>query len=737
MDKVVGSPVKRTDGPLKVAGRAKYAAEFSPDGVVHAVIVEATIAHGRVDSVDLSQAEKSPGVIEIISRRNVPKLRYPKLGSYDSPFAENITSLWDSTIHYAGQAVAVVVAETLEEARHSASLVKVKYSQQSHALALSEADPSAIFPKQSKGEKIQYKRGDAEAALAEPGLIKVEQTYTMPVETHNPMEPAATVAQWNGDELTVHESTRWVDGTQSTLAEVFAISRDNVHVISPFVGGAFGSKAFRWSNTILAALAARMTKRPVKLVLTRAQMFTWMGHRPQTAQHMLLAAGPDGRLTAIRHVTHQATSTTHEFVVASGVVSQIVYECPNVQTPHKLLPLNIATPTYMRAPAEAPGSFALECAMDELAVALQMDPVDLRLLNYAYIDPAKGKIWSGKHLMDCYVIGQEKFGWKKRLPQPGSMKDGSLLVGWGMSTASYPGHRRTAAASVRLLADGTALVQSATHEIGNGAYTVFTQTASDALNLPMEKVRFELGDSDFPTAPSAGGSVSTASVTEAILKAAAAVQLKMASLATTDSRSPLRGLRKDDVRCGNGRVFLAGNVAQFVTYKELLDSAGEPWMESEVTAEEDEKGQGVTIQSFGAHFCEVKIDPWLPEVRVTRFVSVLDVGRVINPQTSRSQVLGGVTMGIGMALHEQTIYDPVTGRPVNDSLADYLLPVSADVGNIEVFFTNMPDPSIGTLGCRGVGEVPMTGAAAAVVNAVYHATGRRIRDLPITPDKLL
>jgi xanthine dehydrogenase YagR molybdenum-binding subunit len=738
MDKVVGSSVKRIDGPKKVTGQALYAAEFRPDHLAHAVIVEATIAHGKIDSLDLSHAEKSPGVITVISRRNVPSLRYPKLGSYDSPAAENITSLWDSTIHYAGQAVAVVVAETSEQAHYAASLIKVTYVQQPHTLAMSEAEPAAILPKQSKGEKVQYKRGDFQAGLSEPGLIKIDQTYSMPVETHNPMEMAATVAQWNGDVLTVHDSTRWIDGTESTLAEVFGVSRDDVHVICPFVGGAFGSKAFRWSHTILAVLAARMTKRPVKLVLTRPQMFTWMGHRPQTTQHLILASGPDGRLTGIHHATRQATSTTSEFVVTSGGISKILYECRNVETPHKLLPLNIATPTYMRAPAETPGSFALECAMDELAVALKMEPVELRLRNYAYIDPAQGRIWSGKHLMECYVIGQEKFGWKKRLSQPRSMKDGDLLVGWGMATATYPGHRRTAAASVRLLADGTALVQSATHEIGNGAYTIFTQTAADALELPMEKVRFELGDSDFPNAPAAGGSVSTASVSEAIIKAAGAVHLKMASLATSDSKSPLKGLRTSDVRCGNGRVFLPGNLAQSVTYEELLNSAGQPWMEAESTAEEEEeKGKTVTIQSFGAHFCEVKIDPQLPEVRVTRFVSVLDAGRIINPQTSRSQVLGGVIMGIGMALHEQTIYDPATGRPVNSNLADYLLPVNADIGDIEVYFTNMPDKAINTLGCRGVGEVPMVGAAAAVVNAVYHATGRRVRDLPITPDKLL
>lgn len=734
----MGSSVRRLDGPLKVTGQARYAAEFRPDHLAHAVIVQSTIAHGRVDAIDLAEAAKSPGVIEIIWRRNAPKLRYPKLGAYDSPSAENITSLWDSAIHYAGQAVAVVVAETFEQAQHAASLVKVSYHQEPHNIAMAEAEPAAILPKQSNGEKLQYKRGDFSAALTESGLIKIEQAYSIPVETHNPLEPGATVAQWDGDELTLHDSTRWVDGTQSTLSEVFGISRDNVHVVCPFVGGAFGSKAFRWSHTILAALAARMTRRPVKLVLTRAQMFTWLGHRPQTTQHLTLAAGPDGRLTGVRHETRQATSTTNEFTVPSGVVSKMLYECRNVQTPHKLLPLNIATPTYMRAPAEAPGSFALECAMDELAARLKMDPVELRLLNYAYIDPEAGKIWSGKHLRDCYVIGREKFGWQARSPKPGSMKDGSLLVGWGMATATYPGHRKTAAASIRLLSDGTALVQAATHEIGNGAYTVFTQTAADALDLPMERVKFELGDSDFPTAPPAGGSVSTASVSEAIIKAVGAVQLKMARLATTDSKSPLSGLRTADVRCGEGRIFLPGNLTQSVTYKEILDSAGEPWMEAEATAEEqDDTTKTVTIQSFGAHFCEVKIDPSLPEVRVTRFVSVLDVGRVLNPQTSRSQALGGVTMGIGMALHEQTIYDPVTGRPVNDNLADYAIPVNADIGGIEVFFTNLPDQSINTLGCRGVGEVPIVGAAAAVANAVYHATGRRVRDLPITPDKLL
>jgi xanthine dehydrogenase YagR molybdenum-binding subunit len=467
-------------------------------------------------------------------------------------------------------------------------------------------------------------------------------------------------------------------------------------------------------------------------------MFTWQGHRPPLVQNISLASGPDGRLVMLKHETTAATSPTSHFVAPTGVVSKITYSCPNVHASHKLLPVNRATPTWMRAPAEAPGSFALESAMDELAWALRMDPVELRLQNYAVIDPATGKLFSGKNLRVCYELGVQKFRWHERPAAPRSLTDGKTLVGWGMATASYPGHRRDCSARVRVCADGTATVQSAVHDIGTGAYTVFTQAAADALGLPVGAVKFQLGDSAFPNGPPAGGSVTTASTTEAIARAVGAAQAKLVKLTERIPNSPLHGVPRKSIAAIDGRIVDATHPARGLSYAEILTATGKPWIEAEGTAEEhDPKTKGFTIQSFGAHFCEVRIDPLLAEVKVSQFVSVFDVGRIINPKMARSQAYGGIVMGIGMALMEETVYDPRSGRPVTDSLADYHIPVNADIGTIDVTFVDEPDRHINLLGCRGVGEVPITGAAAAVANAVFHATGRRVRDLPITPDKLL
>ncbi|HEY3203688.1 MAG TPA: xanthine dehydrogenase family protein molybdopterin-binding subunit, partial [Thermoanaerobaculia bacterium] len=707
------------DGRLKVTGGAKYAAEFSPAGLAHAVLVQSTIARGRIIAIELAEARRSPGVIAILTHENAAKLREPKPDFFKGGVpGEMRLPLSDATIHHAGQHIAVVIADSLEQARRAASLVKVRYREEKPVLEVEEAESTATYPKEFFGEELQHHRGNVDAALAAPGVVKIEQTYKTPVETNNPMEPSATVAEWNGERLTVHNATQWVMGARAILAEAFGIPRENVRVICPFVGGGFGCKGFQWPHEMLAAMAARATGRPVKLVLTRAQMFTSVGHRPPTVQTVALAADKEGRLTAIRHETVQPTSLTTEHVEACGMASsKFLYACPNVSTPHKLLRVNVGAPTPMRAPGECPGTFALESAMDELADALGMDPIELRLRNHADIHPAKGKPWSSKYLKECYAVGAEKFGWKRRSREPRSMREGDLLVGWGMATATYPGYRFSSSAKVRISSDGNARVTAATHDLGTGAYTVFTQVAADALGLPVERVTFELGDTNFPAAPVAGGSNSTASVSEAILEAAAAAKSKLAALASSDPKS--LSLTPERI-------------------SELLSRAGLPSVEAEASVSlDEEKSKAFAFQSFGAQFCEVKIDPLLPRVRVTRFVSVIDNGRVLNPRTSRSQVMGGVTMGIGMALMEHTAYDPRTGRPVTDNFADYAIPVNADVGSIEVELIDRPDPQINTLGCRGIGEIGITGVAAAIANAVYHATGRRVRELPITPDKLL
>jgi xanthine dehydrogenase YagR molybdenum-binding subunit len=738
--KAVGTALDRVDGRLKVTGAAKYSADYATKDVAHAALVASTLAKGKIKEIDTAAALKAPGVLGVITHKNVPKLRPAKEDFFNGGKpGEDRLPLADDVIHYAGQYVAVVVADTPEHARYAVDLVKVSYAEDKPLIERDAARGTATEPEKSFGEELQYKRGDADKALADGAAVKVEYTYTTPVETHNPMELSATLAVWDDDRLTVYDATQWVKGTQAILAEVFALPRAKVHVVCPYVGGGFGCKGFTWPHTILAAVAAKVVHRPVKLVLTRAQMFVGTGHRPATEQQIALAATKDGKLTAIRHVTTQETSPVGEHIEACGTAtSRLMYACLNVSAPHKLLHVNIGTPTPMRAPGENPGTFALESALDELAYALKIDPVELRVLNHTAVNPATDKPWSSNHLKDCYRLGAEKFGWKDRKAEPRSMRDGSLLVGWGMATATYPGYRFPASAKARITADGKGVVLSATHELGTGAYTIFTQAAADALSLPVEKVSFELGDSGLPPAPVAGGSNSTASVSHAIVEAGAAALTKLIALAVADEKSPLHGLKPAAVSAEDGRLFATEDSKRGESYTDVLRRAGKELVEGEsATRLSDEKQKKFAFQSFGAQFCEVKVDEPLGRVRVTRWLGAFDNGRVLNPKTCRSQVLGGIVMGLGMALTEHTVYDLRTGRPVTDNLADYAVAVNADVPAIDVLFMDKPDPEINALGCRGIGEMAVTGVAAAVANAVYHATGKRIRDLPITPDKLL
>jgi xanthine dehydrogenase YagR molybdenum-binding subunit len=742
--KSVGTAIDRVDGRLKVTGAAKYATDFTAKDTAHAVLVSSTIAKGKIKKIDTDAALKAPGVLAVITHQNVSK-KVAKLKTIREDFlkggkpGEDRLPLADDVIYYAGQYVAVVVADSVEHAHYAADLVKVTYAEEKPLIERDEARGTATKPEKSFGEELQYHRGDADKALADPAAVKVEQTYTTPIETNNPMELSGTLAVWDDDHLTVYDATQWVKGTQATLAEVFNLPRANVHVICPYVGGGFGCKGFLWPHTILAAVAAKVVGRPVKLPVTRAQMFVGTGHRPSTEQKLALAATKDGKLTAIRHITTQETSPVAEYIEACGAnTSRLMYACPNVLAPHLLLHVNIATPTPMRAPGENPGTFALESALDELAYALKMDPVELRLRNYTAVNPSNDKPWSSNHLKDCYRIGAEMFGWKDRKPEPRSMRDGKLLVGWGMATATYPGHRFPASAMAHINADGRGGAVCATQDLGTGAYTVFAQTTADALGLPVEKVTFELGDSALPTGPVSGGSNSTASVSQAVVEAGAAALAKLIALALDHEKSPLHGLRAKEVSASDGRLFATDDPKRGETYTEVLRRAGKDSVEAEsATKLSEEQQKKFAFQSFGVQFCEVKVDEPLGRVRVTRWAGAFDPGRVMNPKTCRSQVLGGVVLGIGMALTEHTVYDPRTGRPVTDNLADYAVAVNADVPEIKVHFIDKPDPEINALGCRGIGEIAITGVAPGIANAIYHATGKRIRDLPITPDKLL
>jgi xanthine dehydrogenase YagR molybdenum-binding subunit len=739
-EKAIGSAIDRVDGRLKVTGTARYAADAQVAGVTYGFIVPSLIARGRVKTIDVAAARKAPGVVAVVTHENMPPLKQPGSDFMRGGILnEDRLPLSDDRIHYAGQYLAVVVADTPERARHAASLVKVVYADEEQPLAnLEDARQFEDAQRDAFGQPVQYRRGDVEKALTAAGVVSIDETYTTPIETHNPMETCATVAEWTGDRLTVHDSTQWVKGTQAILAECFGLPRENVRVLCPYLGGGFGCKGFINPHTVLTAAVAKVAGRPVKLPLTRAQMFAGAGHRPATEQKLTVAATKDGTLAALRHVTTQSTSLVGDWMETCGnATSQVMYACPNVQVVHRLARLNVGSPTFMRGPGETPGTFALESALDELACALGMDPVELRVRNHTTVNPSSGKPWSSNYLKDCYARGAEKFGWHHRIPGPRSMRDGNLLVGWGMATATYPGLRMPASARVRLTTDGRVVVSTAGHELGTGAYTIYTQAAADALGLPVSQVVFELGDSNLPHAPVAGGSNSTASITEAIVMAAADAKAKLARVAVANSASPLSGLAEDQVALRDGRLVAVGE-PRGEPITTILERAGMTALEGEASAQlSPEKFQNFAFQSFGAQFCEVKVDEWLGRVRVTRWVGAYDPGRVLNPKTARSQVLGGVVMGIGAALMEHTVYDRRTARPVTDNLADYAVPVHADSPQIEAIFIDRPDPHINTLGCRGLGELSITGVAAAIANAIHHATGKRVRDLPITPDKLL
>ncbi|HYW54936.1 MAG TPA: xanthine dehydrogenase family protein molybdopterin-binding subunit [Dongiaceae bacterium] len=567
---------------------------------------------------------------------------------------------------------------------------------------------------QAQSRDVDKHKGDAAGALA-AAAVKVDNVYVVPVEHHNPMEPHATVAAWDGDKLTVYEATQGIINARRKLATTFGLQPSDVRVVSKFIGGGFGGKGSVWSHAVLAAMAAKLVNRPVKIVLSRPQMFSSVGFRPRTVQRVALGAERDGKLTALVHETTAQTSVFDEFVAQTGALSTVLYATPNLTITHRLRRLNYATPTFMRAPGESCGSFALESAMDELAYAAGVDPIELRLRNDSNVD-ADGKPFSSRSLAQCMRAGAERIGWNRRNPQPRSMRDGGLLVGIGMAAATYPTHRSPASALVQLHADGSVVVRSAGVDIGTGAYTVFSQVAADALGVPVERVRMELGDSDFPNAPNAGGSTLTASAGSAI------------KLAALDARAKLVALAENDASA------LAAGAAAMTA---LMRAHGVDVIEGRADAKPGDETKQYAMHAFGAQFAEVRVDPDLGTVRVVRFVNAFGSGRILNEKTAKSQYIGGAVWGIGMALLEQTRYDERSGRIMNANLGEYLLPTNADVPAVEAIIVPEDDPHVNEIGVKGIGEIGIVGAAAAVANAVYHATGKRVRDLPITPEKLL
>ncbi len=704
----IGAPMDRVDGRLKVTGAAKYSAEMPADRMAYAVIVQSTVANGTITRLDTAAARSVPGVIEILTHENAPKLPPQKAGP---PASRILALLQDNVVRYNGQPIALVVADTFEHATDAAHRVTATYASTKPVTVMKSVAGTAYPPAGGFGRKPDSKKGDVDAGLRQ-AAVKVEHTYTTPIENHNPMEPHATIAVPDGDKLTVYDATQYVVGDRDTIAKTLGLPPENVRLICYFTGGGFGCKGTVWSHVPLAAMAARALQRPVKLVLTRRQMYGPVGARPQTEQQIALGALKDGTLTAVRHDVLSHTSRFEDFSEPSAMVTRMLYESPNIETKHRLVKLDLGTPTYQRAPGEATGTFALESAMDELAVALHMDPLALRLKNYAEKDPDSGHPFSSKSLRECYRIASERFGWSKRNMTPGAMREGNALIGHGMATATYPTNRSKASAIATATLDANnmvhVLVQSASQDIGTGTYTVMTQIAADALGLPTSDVRFELGDSRMPPSPVSGGSMTAASTGSAV------------HAACTELRSRAMALRQPNETLVNTLSRQPGRQLSVT-----VDSA--PGSER----------QNYSMHSFGAVFAEVRVDRDLGEIRVPRIVSAYGAGRILNAKTARSQFIGGVVWGVGMALEEETLVDRKSGRYVNSDLAEYHVPVNADIGTLDVSFVDEVDTIVNPIGVKGIGEIGITGVAAAIANAVYNATGVRVRDLPITLDKVM
>ncbi len=728
-------PSDRVDGRLKVTGAAKYSAEYKVPGLAYGVLVGSTIARGRIRSINARQAERAPGVLAVISHINA--LKIPGYETGGNPVKGRTTGqplrVFNSEyIYFNGQPVALVVADTYERAVYASSLVKAEYDAEEHQTDLNSNLNRAVTPKNGG----DYLRGETNAYQSAP--VKIEAEYVIPVEVHNPMELHSTIAIWDGDDkVVIYDKTQGVKSTQKSIMDAFKLPADNVQVKSKFVGGGFGSALRTWPHVIAATLAAKMLKKPVKLVLSRDQMFTMVGYRPHSLQKVSLGATKDGKLTGITHQAISMTSSYEEFTDRTVNMSKFMYACPNVNTIYKIVPLDMSTPTWMRGPGDATGAFALESAMDEMAYALNLDPIEFRLRNYAETDPQRNLPWSSKFLKECYQMGAERIGWKKRNPKPASMKAGDLLIGYGMGSGTFNASRNVAVVAARLFADGSLVMKCAVSDSGSGTATAMVQIAAEVTGVPHDSIQFQLGDSSYPPGPTQGGSTTTSTVGSAVYDACVTLNQKVLELASRSESSPFKSAAYNDVIFKNGAVSLASAPAEKVLLTEILKQQNLPYLEVTEESKAGAEREKYSMYSFSSHFVEVGVHPGTGVVKVNRVVAVTDAGKIVSKKTAESQVIGGVVGGIGMALMEEAVIDHRFGRYVNNNLADYHLPVHADVPHIEALFVDRKDPYINPMGTKGLGEISLVGFAAALANAVFHATGKRIRQLPITPDKLI
>jgi xanthine dehydrogenase YagR molybdenum-binding subunit len=736
----IGQPLTRREGALKVTGAAKYAADHHPPGMLFAVLAVSSIARGRVTSLDVNAAKAHPGVVEVMTPANRPPLALdPDLKA--DPFMFRLDLLQNDKVRYANQPIAVVIAKTLEAATEGAVLLSPRYETEPARIGLDATEsfePLVVGP----GFPSKAQLGNVAAGLA-AAKKKIEATYETAPQYHNPMEPHAIIAAWDGDTLFIDTPSQGFAWAKGRLAGLFGMSPDDIHIRSPFLGGGFGCKGLISGPQVLGVLSARLVGKPVKLVLRRDQMFGPVGHRAPTRQTLQLGADSDGKLTAVAHRTKTTSSAFDDFFEAASGSSHTLYASPAISTSHEAVRADTGTPLFMRGPGGAPGSIAVESAIDEMAHACGMDPLAFRLKNYAEVEPISGRPFSSKALRNCYTQGAERFGWRRRVRAPRQMRDDNgMLVGWGVGTATWPAHMFAGQARAVLRRDGTGVMELGAEDMGQGAWTALAQIAADSLGLDLDQVDFRSGNSDLPDAGVAGGSAHTATAGMAIYNAGADVIARLAGFATSNERSPLFGAGNAGVVARGGRLLRRDDESRSETYADILGRAGLAEIEGHGAGGNpnplESLGHGdYAMHAHGAVFAEVKVDPELGQMRVSRMVGAFAAGRIINPRMVHSQLCGGMIWGVSFALHEQAVMDRKSGRTMNANFAEYHVPVNADVPSIEAILVEEHDPHVNPLGIKGVGEIGITGSAGAVANAVWHATGVRVRKFPITLDRLI
>ena len=700
---LIGQPINRVDGILKVTGAAPYSTDYIFKNIAHAVLFKSTVAAGNISSIDTGEAEKSPGVLAVITHKNAPKLNI-KGGIRGGALLQS------DEIKFYGQHIGMVVAETFEQTRHAVQLVKVEYTKSSARVDVEQLQSGTVTPK----ENPDVSHGDAATAF-QNAEYKMEAVFSTPIEHHHPMEPHATIAVWEGERLILYNGSQIVNGAQTSAANTLGLKPENVRVVTPFIGGGFGSKGGQWANMVLTAVAAKMVNRPVKLALTRQQMFNSVGLRQKNKQVLRLSATKEGKLTSLSHETTTHTAINSEYVEACGDCSKIMYEVPNSLITYRVAPMNIILPTYTRGPGKSTGSFALESAIDEMAYYLKIDPVEFRIKNEPAKDPSNGKPWSSRSVVQCLQEGAKAIGWDKRNMEPGQNKQGDYSIGYGVACGTYPARQRDTSAIVKLARKGkdvTAVIELAASDLGTGTNTILAQTAADALGLTVKQIEIKIGDSDLPPAAGSVGSVGAASFANAV---------NAGCIKITDELIAKSG-KQFFVRPTAAQMMLTENLTAFQT---------------RVDAKPSMDANNYSCNSFNANFAEVWVNNFTGMVKVKRFVAVTGAGKILNQKTARSQIIGGVVWGIGMALTEESLIDSRWGNFITRSFADYHVPSNLDIGTIETIFIDEKDSVVNKLGVKGIGEVGIVGVAGAVANAVFNATGKRVRELPVTPDKLL